>query len=1066
MSPTTSIRQEGEQGIRHLEQLPRFLVGVFDTLVATEDPTLRLAVAILLKNKLKSHWTARDMTAEQTDYIRRSLPPFALTVSEARVQDTLVEAIRFLYVKANREWDDLIGFLVQGIQSGSPAQVRGGLLTLRMLCTPFSLTAKSDKLWLEIKRIIDLVGATLTTYVTMYTDDSILQEPTALKENEANLCAAMDIFFLLNVQDLPAYFEDNMASWMNAFRTYLTHPGTPRGLRLSILRCVDLYVSKYAADARGYLPQLILVTMELTMQETAMCGEELVIWEHQTTAPARKTFFEQHEEDVAAAISAAGDDLDSGLDPICRGLSILTNALKVGYILTSGDVFNAAAIQTYSDALIVPNIKSTAADYELFLYEPNVYVERECEGSAIVTKRSAARRFLRELMQHWNDEVTECIMSHVMTFANWGETENKWELVHTSMELFSSIAVSSKTVSSGAKNINPKVDISSYYTRYIMKYLLSPADQQQQHHPMLISSAINFVMLFRQYMDKSMARIVVGCLNSLSPDFSPEALVSFTYLLVETTLHLVPVDELPNFLVAIAEHLMRVVGNAGQGDEPDRNEYIVRAVYRLLLFMFTRKHADRRNAMLNALPEQSLAFLLARLTWYLSRETSSFTPTRSAFIYYVFECLGVISRLPMPSFKEQIFESMKKILVADSAAEYGLLEFQGYIYQILGAMSEQQQPYGPSELHAFLIAQMHPDSSFWAGVKEGHRPRGSVAPYILLFLRLIASPQFQQECTSEMTINFLKVVELLLFLPSSNYDLEGFQLLLGITRHLLPLVLPLLPSIYQLLHQYKQKDRASDSQLPSLYIMWFYSAFAGQTHHLMEAASCLKQNVAVDIQTELTSIAKVTKPGPSNNAGHLGSTLSPIIHKTITIGMAAILTNPTFFQYYSASHWCAILEQYVAFMGNSPGKAMHFLRRHLASEEEEDENDAACIMSLTFSAATLSLWPSEAFSLQGNEPIQYYKDFAARRLTSFAQEAGITLPGYAQLWIRSMTSPPGTSAPAIAAPSSSTWCKDGSACKKLTGTGSCPYMHAASDIPCRHGSACVYSATQQCKFKH
>ena len=91
--------------------------------------------------------------------------------------------------------------------------------------------------------------------------------PEALKLLLGTLRLLCRIFYSLNWQDLPEYFEDNMASFMTVFLKYLQYtnpalcdddeedePGPIEKVQAAICDNINLYVEKYEAEfAATYL---------------------------------------------------------------------------------------------------------------------------------------------------------------------------------------------------------------------------------------------------------------------------------------------------------------------------------------------------------------------------------------------------------------------------------------------------------------------------------------------------------------------------------------------------------------------------------------------------------------------------------------------------------------------------------------------------------------------------------------------------------------------------------------------------------------------------------------------
>jgi exportin-2 (importin alpha re-exporter) len=130
----------------------------------------------------------------------------------------------------------------------------------------------SDALFTEIKYV-------LTEFCNPYLDffkaidgliDQNQQNPQQLNLLLENMLLLCKIFYSLNCQDLPEFFEDNMDIFMNFFKKYLVYQnqliqpdpqeaGVLEKIKSVICEIIDMYSSRYEADFKA-LPDFVEIS--------------------------------------------------------------------------------------------------------------------------------------------------------------------------------------------------------------------------------------------------------------------------------------------------------------------------------------------------------------------------------------------------------------------------------------------------------------------------------------------------------------------------------------------------------------------------------------------------------------------------------------------------------------------------------------------------------------------------------------------------------------------------------------------------------------------------------------
>ena len=108
--------------------------------------------------------------------------------------------------------------------SGDFHVINGVLQTASSIFEKYSYEMKSQKLWEEIKFVLDNFAQPFTDLLlaTMELGKQHAGNADALKVVYGSLLHIAKIFYYLNYQDLPEFFEDNMKTWMTHFHDLLT----------------------------------------------------------------------------------------------------------------------------------------------------------------------------------------------------------------------------------------------------------------------------------------------------------------------------------------------------------------------------------------------------------------------------------------------------------------------------------------------------------------------------------------------------------------------------------------------------------------------------------------------------------------------------------------------------------------------------------------------------------------------------------------------------------------------------------------------------------------------------
>lgn len=192
--------------------------------------------------------------------------------SPAALQKQLSDAVSIIgKYDFPKKWPELINEMVEKFATGDFNVINGVLQTAHSLFKRYRYEFKSQNLWEEIKLVLDRMAKPLTDLLlaTMNLRKVHENNTEALKVIYGSLVLVAKVFYSLNSQDLPEFFEDNMATWMNAFHELLTvdeaclhtgedeEAGVLEHLRSQICENLGLYAQKYDEEFGTFIETFV-----------------------------------------------------------------------------------------------------------------------------------------------------------------------------------------------------------------------------------------------------------------------------------------------------------------------------------------------------------------------------------------------------------------------------------------------------------------------------------------------------------------------------------------------------------------------------------------------------------------------------------------------------------------------------------------------------------------------------------------------------------------------------------------------------------------------------------------
>ena len=166
-----------------------------------------------------------QISQNDRNLIKSNLVELMCTVPP-QIQAQCSEAISLIAaVDYPQRWDNLLVELVQKFQSTDATVVNGCLTTANSIFKRFRYINRSDSLYSDIIYTLQKIQEPLLQMFqsTGQMVDAYASDLRNLRPKMTALKLQCSIFYSLNYEDLPEYFEDHMGEWMTEFAKYLSY---------------------------------------------------------------------------------------------------------------------------------------------------------------------------------------------------------------------------------------------------------------------------------------------------------------------------------------------------------------------------------------------------------------------------------------------------------------------------------------------------------------------------------------------------------------------------------------------------------------------------------------------------------------------------------------------------------------------------------------------------------------------------------------------------------------------------------------------------------------------------
>ena len=663
LSPNAADIKQSETQLSHAEnqgagQLLLTLMNlVFN---AAEQIPVRQAAAIFSKNLLKRRWVKSEDDAIQhkplEDSFKEEVRGFLLGATcgpsavpqPKQVQSQINAIISFIAdIDFPNRWPTLLPALVKTLQSSPSNELRLNALTC--LCTVFrkyKTASRSTEVLLELKYLLPLFQE---VHLELFRSvlPGIVSDPSGASSPEvfAAMDQIMEIFYSLNVVDIPEYYQDNVTSWMSGFLQILAIPT----------------VSNRNTDEPGLVETL----------KTLSC-ENLSLYADK--------YQEAFEPFVGASVKAVWSLLVS-LDLnenrfdllVASGIRFLSSAANTRW--TQSPFEEQEALVQICEKLILPNIQLRESDIELFSDNPDDYIRKDLQNADAETRRRSAVDLVKALSKFYESQVTDILVRYVQSLLGSTAQSNP-RAKDACIQLVSAVAVKGETRAQGVTQVNPKVDVNQFFSTQLLPDLRQGTTfvTNNEERGLLVASGLKFIILFRSQLSKDLLNealpFLIGLINGQSPKvvycYAAHAVFLLSHIPVSSEVAAVGIKEALDIIASLG----------------DQNEYLIKLVSRLVT------HTSQP-------PAGTLSKLLVLVS------TFSTNPVNAVFTHYMFESLGYLVAASRADSRESLIQPLCQLL------DRNVMEYIPYALQVLSLLIESATLTSPvfSQLISLLMTE-------------------------------------------------------------------------------------------------------------------------------------------------------------------------------------------------------------------------------------------------------------------------------------------------------------------------------------------------------------------------
>ncbi|XP_047319796.1 exportin-2 [Impatiens glandulifera] len=821
LSPYPEPRRRAESSLSDASDRPNYGLAVL-RLVAelTVDEPIRQSAAVNFKNHLRSRWsptpsddsnlpTLAPISEPEKEQIKALIVNLMLS-SAPKIQAQLSEALAVIGKHDfPKSWPALLPELISNLEKAGEISdyvtVNGILGTINSIFKKFRFQYKTNDLLLDLKYCLDHFASSLlkiflrTTALMNNVTDAVTLKP--LIESQRLCCR---IFYSLNFQELPEFFEDHMREWMTEFQKYLTvrYPtledssadglALVDSLRSAVCENISLYMEKNEEEFQGFLGGFVDAVWSLLVSVSTNSSREKL------------------------AVTA---------------IKFLTTvSTSVHHTLFARD----DVLQQICQSIVLPNVMLTDDDEELFEMNYVEFIRRDMEGSDLDTRRRIACELLKGIATNYKAKVTEMVASQIQNSLSLFAQNPSSNWKHKDCAIY--LVVSLATKKAGGSSVSTDlVNVESFFRDVIVPELQG---QDVNAFPMLKAGALKFFTMFRNPISKSIAiALLPDVVRFLGSDSN--VVHSYAASCIEKLL-LVKEDlgkarytssDISPFLLLLMTNLFSALGKP----DSEENPYIMKSIMRVLAI------ADISTEVASP--------CISGLTSVLNKVCAN--PKNPIFNHYLFEAVAVLVKRSceknpslVSAFEVSLFPSLQMILAND------VTEFFPYAFQLLSQLIELNRPPLPQLYMQIFEILLMPDS--WK--RSGNVP--ALVRLLQAFLQKSPNELNQGDRLSQVLGIFNKLVS------STSTNEQGFYVLNTVIENLgYDVIAPYMGHVWTLLFTRLQSSRRVKFVKSFVIFMSLFLIKHG-SQNLVNSMNSVQSNIFVAIleQFWINNLKLITGP--------------------------------------------------------------------------------------------------------------------------------------------------------------------------------------------------------------
>ena len=458
----------------------------------SEQLNLRMSACAFLKNYISDYFydssnnailnKQKIMDENSKNYFKENVLPLMLTV-EPSLLPNIMEMIKIIVQNANGYliiWPKLMNFIGDILNKHDLAKSKHIYQLLTKVIKRYHLESKSEPLFREIINTMKYIcqpmtddALTIIKYFNSYNQSNANND--IMKECLITINKIMSIFYSLNYQDFPEFFEDHLKEWITILNDVVLLPNKTSKIntidpslhdlvtkvKAKTLKNINLYYSNYYEDVEQYVNQFCSSVW------TLMCQSKIS-------------------------------------DNYSKLMKELLDFFKWGFQMQRIKNLPIEQLNQIIDNIILPNLTMTDTERDEFLDNPLEFLKIEFEEYDMSSNKYYSINLLQIIISNYPDVNKQIIVPKINNFLseyNQDQKKNCYKKIMAINLLFAS-CIKTFAQRFGVTELNPNslfTDIDSLINEIFVK------EFQNYNSPKIVQIfCLKFLSTFRlQISDKN-----------------------------------------------------------------------------------------------------------------------------------------------------------------------------------------------------------------------------------------------------------------------------------------------------------------------------------------------------------------------------------------------------------------------------------------------------------------------------------------------------------------------------------------------------------------------------------